>query len=71
MLRGYSPSKNRWKLTTTAAGVAAANRQSQSSQPQTGSVVTQNYVGGSNFGGANPNVYTRLTKHTPAHSAKA
>ena len=27
-------------------------------------------TGGSHFGGTNPNVYTRSTKHTPAHVSK-
>lgn len=67
MLRGYSPSKHRWKIAgttatstqngaTSSAGHAAAHRQNSAQY--------------GHFGGTNPNVYTRSTKHTPAHASK-
>ena len=71
MLRGYSPSKHRWKIATATNGGAASK--------QNGTHTSGNYShggsashghSGSNFGGTNPNVYTRSTKHTPAHSSK-
>ena len=75
MLRGYSPSKNRWKIATGTGAATGANRQNHGhgsihhhGSSATGSV--GHGAAGGHFGGANPNVYTRSTKHTPAHAGK-
>ena len=81
MMRGYSPSKIRWKTAGVASSGTTAGRagagHTGSNGAATHGVSTSSHYGGSHtasggghFGGTNPNVYTRSTKHTPAHSSK-
>ena len=77
MLRGYSPSKHRWKIATATGTATGTNRQNNSNHGHghqhhgaAAASMSHGHSAGSHFGGANPNVYTRSTKHTPAHAAK-
>ena len=63
-LRGYSPSKPYWKQ--GPVGKSVGNQQKTTYSGALSVPGPHGSGSASTFGGSNPNVYTRSTKHTPS-----